>query len=501
MADVFSKEPDIPSLRREISGGKISARIVTEHFLNRISLLDKTGPSINAVLSLNPLAREEAEELDRNSDLVSQGPLRGIPVLLKDNIDTSGIPTTAGSLALDRVHPPKDAFIVRRLKSAGAVIIGKANLSEWANFRSSRSSSGWSSLGGQTRNPYILDRTPCGSSSGSAAAVSAGYCPAAVGTETDGSIICPSHINGIVGIKPTLGLISRSGIIPIAHSQDTAGPMAKTVLDAAVLLGVMAGPDPEDPATLNPAAVFHSDYTRFLDPAGLRGARIGVARNFFGFHPGVDSLMEECVSLMKSEGAVIVDPANISIPPELGEAELTVLLYEFKNDLNSYLKKLGPRAGVKDLAAIIAFNEAHKARVMPWFGQERMTGAQEKGNLKEPEYLKALEEARRLSRQEGLDRTLRTHSLDAIIAPSGGPAWLIDWVNGDTYRGGSSTPSAVAGYPAITVPAGFIHGLPVGISFMTGPWQEPILLKLAYAFEQASRARKPPEFVKSILKQ
>ena len=377
----------------------------------------------------------------------------------------------------------------RKLREAGAIILGKTNLSEWANFRSTHSVSGWSSRGGQTRNPYALDRNPCGSSSGSGVAVAADLCAAAVGTETDGSIICPSHTNGIVGIKPTLGLVSRAGIIPIAHSQDTAGPMARTVADAVILLDALA-----EPGSGERGAESEGTYTRFLDRAGLRGARLGVARNFCRFNPRVDAVFEASLAALRDAGAVIVDPAAIETATQIDEPEYEVLLYEFKADLNAYLAGLGPEAPVHSLADVITYNEANRERVMPYFGQEHMLEAQACGPLTEEKYLRALANCRRLARDEGIDATLAKHQLDAIVAPSGGPAWLTDYVNGDHYAGGSSTPAAVAGYPSITVPAGYVCGLPVGISFIGPAWSEPALIRYAYAFEQATQVRRPPEF-------
>jgi amidase len=493
-------ELTITALQEKMDAGDLNARQLVERYLERIERLDRRGPALNAVIELNPDALEIADALDaERAARGPRGPLHGIPVLIKDNIDTAdAMATTAGSLALAGSTPPQDAFIVQRLREAGAVILGKTNLSEWANARSTRSTSGWSSRGGQTRNPYALDRNPCGSSSGSAVAVAADLCPVAVGTETDGSVICPSHANSIVGIKPTLGLVSRSGIIPIAHSQDTAGPMARTVADAALLLGALTGVDLRDPATHGSRDRSYADYTRFLDPHGLRGARIGVARNFFGFHPQVDRIMEACIKEIQCLGAEIIDPANVATADELEETELEVLLYELKTDLNAYLASLGPDAPVRSLEEVIAFNERHRDRVMPYFGQEFMLQAQEKGPLDSPAYVEALARNHRLSRDEGIDATLRAGRLDAIVAPSGGPAWMTDLVNGDHGGGGSSSPAAVAGYPNVTVPAGYVFGLPVGISFFGGPYQEPTLLRLAYAFEQATRVRQPPQFLPTV---
>lgn len=403
--------------------------------------------------------------------------------------------TTAGSLALAGSIPARDSFVAQKLRQAGAILLGKANLSEWANIRSNRSVSGWSARGGQARNPYALDRNPCGSSSGSGGGVSANLCALAIGTETDGSIVCPAGVNGVVGLKPTVGLVSRSGIIPIAHSQDTAGPMTRTVRDAAILLGALAGEDPRDPVTGDSRGHAHNDYTPFLDVEGLRGARLGVARKLFGLHPGVDRLMEDALAEMKRRGAVIVDPADIPHLGEYDQSELEVLLYELKADLNAYLAGLDPQAPVRTLADVIAFNQAHRAEEMPFFGQELFLKAQDKGPLSTPAYREALEKDSRLSRTEGIDAVMDQLKLDAIVAPTGGPAWTIDPVNGDHFTGGSSTAAAVAGYPNINVPAGLLFGLPVGISFMGRAWSEPALLRIAFAFEQATKHRRPPRFL------
>lgn len=495
------EELTILEIQAKMNSGELTAKNLLESYLLRIEEIDRSGPKLTSIIETNPDAFEIADKLDQERAAKGpRGPLHGIPILVKDNIDTADkMITAAGSLALANSHARQDAFIVERLRQAGAIILGKANLSEWANFRSTRSSSGWSSRGGQCRNPYALDRTPCGSSSGSGAAVAANLCAGAVGTETDGSIVCPSSTNGVVGIKPTLGLLSRSGIIPIAHSQDTAGPMARCVADAAILLGAMTGVDPRDSETQNSQGKFYPDYTTFLDLNGLQGARIGVARNYFGFDPVVDVIMEASLLALKELGAELVDPANIETEEKLGETEFEVLLYEFKADLNAYLANLGPEGPVHSMEDIIAFNQANQATVMPYFGQERFLKAQEKGPLTEEAYLKALETNHRLSRDEGIDAVMKAHNLDALVAPTAGPAWLIDWVNGDRYSGGgcSSTP-AVAGYPHITVPAGYIFGLPVGISFFGGAYQEAKLIKYAYAFEQATQVRKPPRLLPTV---
>jgi amidase len=486
-------------LQERMRAGSLSAKALTQAYLERIDALDRRGPALRSIIETNPEALAIAEALDKErKEKGARGPLHGIPVLVKDNVGTADkMTTTAGSMALSGSIPAQDSFVARRLREAGALILGKANMSEWANIRSEHSSSGWSARGGQCKNPYVLDRNPCGSSSGSGSAIAANLCALAVGTETDGSIVCPSNNCGIVGIKPTLGLVSRSGIIPIAHSQDTAGPMARTVRDAAVLLGVLAGIDPNDVATNDSRGHAIVDYAAGLDPAGLRGARIGVHRKAFGFHRDVDRFMEEALGALKREGAVLVDPANIPHTGEYDETETAVLLYELKTDLNAYLASLGPSAPVKTLAEVIAFNEAHAAEEMPYFGQELFLKAQAKGPLTVKAYLDALATNRRLSRAEGIDAVMAEHRLDAIVAPTGGPAWLTDCLTGDHFGGGSSTPAAVAGYPSITVPAGFVSGLPVGLSFMGRAWSEPVLIRLAYVFEQATRVRQPPRFLPS----
>jgi amidase len=418
-------------------------------------------------------------------------------VILKDNVSTGDqMETTAGSLALAGNHAPRDAFLVARLRAAGAVILGKANLSEWANIRSTRSSSGWSARGGQTRNPYALDRSPCGSSSGTAVAVAASLAPVGVGTETDGSIVCPSGMTGLVGLKPTVGLVSRSGIVPISSTQDTAGPMARSVADAAILLGALAGVDPADAATREAAGKAPPDYTRFLDADGLQGARIGVVRKgVYGASPPADRIFDEAVAEMRRRGAIIVDPADIPHLGEYDDAELEVLLHELKAGLDAFLPEWAPGARVQSLADVIAFNEAHAAEEMPYFGQELFLKAQAKGPLSGAAYRKALARCRRLSRQQGIDAVLARHRLDALIAPTGGPAWTIDLVNGDHFGQSSSTPAAVSGYPSITVPAGLAFGLPVGVSFIGRRWSEGTLIRLAHSYEQGARRRHPPAYL------
>ena len=493
-------EVSISELQDGMKSGKYTARSIAEKYLARIEAIDKQGPAINSVIEVNPdaLALADAMDKERAAGKV-RGPLHGIPILVKDNIDTADkMMTTAGSLALMGWKPPQDAAVVQKLRAAGAVILGKTNLSEWANIRSSHSTSGWSARGGLTRNPYALDRNACGSSSGSGAAVAANLCAAAIGTETDGSIVCPSGANGIVGIKPTVGLTSRSGIIPISHTQDGAGPMARTVRDAAILLGALTGVDRSDSATFASEGKSHTDYTRFLDPAGLRGARIGVARKYFGFSEEVDALMNSLLDEMKKQGATLVDPADIETFGKFDESELTVLLYELKTDLNVYLSRLGPDAPVHTLKDVIDFNDKNKDREMPYFGQDLFIKAQAKGPLTEKEYLEALEKDQKLARIEGIDTLMDKHKLDAIVAPTAGPSCLTDLLNGDHFTGGSSNAAAVAQYPNINVPAGFIHGMPVGISFFGRAWSEPTLIKLAYAFEQATRMRKPPQFLPTI---
>jgi amidase len=491
------EELTITDLQQGLQSGKYTSRELVEKYSDRITDIDKKGPGLYSVIEMNPDAERIAVALDRErKEKGPRSPLHGIPILLKDNIDTQDrMMTTAGSLALVGAKPQRDAFVAQRLREAGALILGKTNLSEWANFRSTKSSSGWSGRGGQTKNPYVLERNPCGSSSGSGAAVAANLCAAAIGTETDGSVVCPSSANSLVGIKPTVGLVSRAGIIPISHSQDTAGPMARSVSDAAILLGAMTGIDPRDEATNASSGKSVADYTKFLDKDGLRGMRLGIARKHFGFNERVDKLMNDLLAEMKKLGAVLVDPSDIPTTGKFDDSEFEVLLYEFKADLNTYLAGLGPTAPVRSLKDVIAFNEKNSAREMPYFGQDIMTKAEAKGPLTSKPYLAALRKNHLLTRAQGIDAVMKKNRLDALVAPTGGPPWPTDWINGDHFTGGYSSASAVAGYPHITVPAGYVFGLPVGISFFGGAYSEPNLIKIAYAFEQATKVRRPPQFL------
>ena len=493
-------EITIPELQDGMKSGKFTARSLVEKYTSRIDEIDKRGPAINALIELNPEALSIADALDQERKAKGpRGPLHGIPVLIKDNIDTADrMMTTAGSLALVGSKPPKDSFVAQKLRAAGAVILGKTNLSEWANIRSSHSTSGWSGRGGLTRNPYALDRNPCGSSSGTGAGISANLAAVGIGTETDGSIVCPSSSNGLAGIKPTVGLVSRSGIIPISHSQDGAGPMCRTVRDAAIFLGVLTGVDPEDVATAASAGKSQTDYAQFCDPSGLKGARIGVARKYFGFSDSVDALMEQSLEVMKKSGATLVDPADIETLGKFDDTELQVFLYELKADLNAYLARVGPSAPVRTLKDIIEFNDRNHSKEMPNFGQDLFIKAEAKGPLTEKAYLDAIQKNHQLARTEGIDAVMDKHHLDALVAPTGGPAWLTDLINGDHVAGGSSNAAAVAGYPNINVTAGSISGLPVGISFFGRAWSEPALIKLAYSFEQATKARRAPKFLSTI---
>ena len=493
-------EITISELQDGMNSGKFTARSLVEKYKTRIDEIDKHGPAINSVIELNPDALAIAEELDRERKAKGKrGPLHGIPIMIKDNIDTADrMMTTAGSLALVGSKPPKDSFVVQKLRAAGAVILGKTNLSEWANIRSSHSTSGWSGRGGLTRNPYALDRNACGSSSGSGAATSANLCAAAIGTETDGSIVCPSSSNGLAGIKPTVGLVSRSGIIPIAHTQDGAGPMCRTVRDAAIVLGALTGIDPDDAATAASAGKSPPDYAQFCDPNGLKGARIGVARKYFGFNDAVDALMEQSLDAMKKQGATLVDPADIETFGKFDESELLIFMYELKADLNAYLARLGSNAPVHTLKEIIEFNEKNRQKEMPYFGQDLFVKAEAKAPPTEKAYLDAIEKNHQLARTEGIDAVMDKHRLDALVAPTAGPAWLTDLINGDHAAGGSSNAAAVAGYPNINVTAGFIFGLPVGISFFGRAWSEPTLIRIAYSFEQTTKARQAPRFLPTI---
>jgi len=493
-------EITITELQDSMKSGKFSAKSLVEKYTLRIEEIDKRGPAVNAIIELNPDALSIADALDQERKAKGpRGPLHGIPVLIKDNIDTADrMMTTAGSLALVGSKPPKDSFVAQRLRAAGAVILGKTNLSEWANIRSSHSTSGWSGRGGLTKNPYALDRNPCGSSSGTGAGISANLAAVGIGTETDGSIVCPSSSNGLAGIKPTVGLVSRGGIIPISHSQDGAGPMCRTVRDAAILLGALTGVDPDDGATAASAGKSKTDYAQYCDPNGLKGARIGVARKYFGFSDSVDALLERSLDVLKKQGATLVDPADIETLGKFDDTELLVFMYELKADLNAYLARLGPGAPVRTLKDIIDFNDRNRQREMPYFGQDLFVKAEAKGPLTEKEYVDAVTKNHQLARVEGIDALMDKHQLDAIVAPTGSPAWLTDLINGDHVAGGSSNAAAVAGYPNINVTAGYIWGLPVGISFFGRAWSEPTLIKLAYSFEQATKARLTPRFLPTI---
>jgi amidase len=486
-------EASVDRLQKDMAAGRASSQSLTQASLARIRAIDRQGPALHSVLETNPDALRIARELDRERRAGHvRGPLHGIPVLVKDNIDTGDrMMTTAGSLALDGTPAARDAFVIRKLREAGAVVLGKTNLSEWANIRSGKSTSGWSAVGGQVKNPYGAGRNPCGSSSGTGAAIASSLAVVGIGTETDGSIVCPSGVAGLVGLKPTVGLVSRAGIIPISHSQDTAGPMTRSVADAAAVLTAIAGVDPDDDATQAAQGHIAPDYRAFLKADGLKGMRIGIARKkVTGYSPHTDRLFEAAVADLKRLGAEVVDPADFGSVGDYDDEELEVLLYELKADLDAYLAK---RNGVpvKSLADVIAFNDKNADREMRWFGQDLFVKAQAKGPLTDEAYLKAAEKARRLARA-GIDDVLAAHKLDAIVAPTGGPAWLTDWVNGDAFQGSSSSPAAVAGYPSITVPMGAVQGLPVGLSFVGPAWSEGLLLKLAYAYEQGTKHRRPP---------
>ena len=496
------EEATILELQEGMSAGTYTARSIAEIYLQRVEEIDKKGPALRSFLEINPDALSIADQLDQErQDGHVRGPLHGIPVLLKDSIDTADkLSTTAGSFALEGIPVSRDSFVAQKLRDAGAVILGKSNMSEWGYLRSTRASSGWSARGGQTKNPYILTRSPCGSSSGSGAAVAANLVSVSIGAEVDGSIVCPASANSIVGIKPTVGLVSRSGIIPAAPTQDTAGPLTRTVADAAIVLGALTGIDSRDPRTEESRGKSFSDYTQFLDPKGLRGARIGIARNYFGYHEKLDALIDQAIAVMKQQGAIIFDPANIETAGQFGDSELIVLLYEFKSSLEQYLRQrssTGPQT-IKDL---IAFNEHHRDIEMPYFEQEIFEMADQKGPLTDTVYLEALKKNRRLAATEGIDATIQKYKLDAIVAPTYGPVMPIDLILGDhivpewTSKQWTASAPAVAGYPHISVPAGYIFGIPVGISFIGGAYSEPTLITIAYAFEQATQYRQPPQFL------
>ena len=489
-------EQDIAHIQLGYKNGSYTIKELVLSYLERISEIDKNGPALNSIIQVNPDAVQIAEALDREmSQGKIRGPLHGIPVLLKDNIDTRDkMATTGGSRAMINSYPLKDSYLARQLKEAGAIIIGKANLSEWANFRGQLSTSGWSGVGGQTKNPYVLNRNPCGSSSGSAVAVSANLTMLAIGTETDGSIVCPSHSNGIVGIKPTVGLVSRSGVIPISFTQDTPGPMARTVRDAAICLGVLAGIDSTDEKTMASHGKFYRDYTQFLKADGLKGKRIGLYKGPLGKNFKVDTLMSQAVDFMKSQGAEVIDVNEIT-SGKVDDYEFEIMLYEYKDGLNKYFQSLGPDARIKSIEELIKFNQSDSIE-LKYFNQRYLEMAQEKGDLNQKAYQKALAKMMKASREEGIDRIMDKHKLDAIIAPTGSPAWITDLINGDSFQLGSSAPAAQAGYPSITVPMGSIDGLPVGISFFGRAWSEPILLEIAYAYENETRHRKVPHFIK-----
>ncbi len=497
MNEIDLEEETITSLAEKMANGKISSRRLVEHCLARIAQIE---PRVNAIIEVNPDALKIADQLDAELKAGNcRGPLHGLPVMVKDNIDTADkMITSAGSLALEGSYATSDAFVVKRLRQAGAVLLAKTNLSEWANFRSPRSTSGWSSRGGQTRNPYALDRTPGGSSSGSAVAVASSLCVAAIGTETDGSVVGPSAINSVVGIKPTVGLVSRSGIIPISHSQDTAGAMARSVSDAAIVLAAICGPDPDDRASLNCLAHCAALKNLVLDRASLKGARIGVARNYCGFHEGVDALIGQVIKDLEACGATVIDELELTPVSDLRDSEMTVMTTQFKDGLNNYLEQRAPKAAVSSLSEVIAFNLEHAENVMTWFSQELLELSQSTTGLNDEKYLAALKTCKTLSQDQGIDHLLKTHDLDAIIAPTTSTPWLIDWINGDNRSGGSAAPAAIAGYPSITVPAGYVAGLPVGVSFFASAWQEARLLNLAYAYEQYSQRRVPPQFKDTI---
>ncbi len=500
------EEISISELAARMERGELTALELTRTYIARIQAIDMAGPRLRSVIELNPEAEAIAQALDEERrEKGPRGLLHGIPILIKDNIDTADkMLTTAGSLALVGTRPIQDAFMAQKLREAGAIILGKTNMSEWANFRSTRSTSGWSGRGGQCRNPYIITHNPCGSSSGSGVAVSANLCAAALATETDGSIVCPATFNGVVGIKPTVGLTSRAGVIPISHTQDTIGPHARTVRDAAIVLGALTGIDARDEATTASKGKTFSDYTQFLDADGLRGARIGVIRKVHsGYNPSTDKMYEQAIQTLREAGAEIIDPADIPTAEEIRNSkdELTVLLYEFKAGLNAYLTTREPDPNhpggeiIRTLEEAISFNNRHTDKEMPYFGQELFEMAQACGPLTDPDYLGALQNDKQRGGKDGIDAVMAEYKLDALIAPTGQPAYPIDLLNGNHFNGGSSTPAAIVGYPIITVPAGYAYGLPMGLSFIGGAFSEPTLIKLAYAFEQITKVRQAPKFL------
>lgn len=496
-AAINLEEMTITDLQNSYKQGEYTVTNVVQNYLNRINELDKNGPALNSVIEVNPDALKIAAELDKELAAgKSRGPLHGIPVLLKDNIDThDNMHTTAGATVLRNSMPLQDSWVAKKLREAGAVIIGKTNLSEWAHFRANIASSGWSGVGGQTKNPYVLDRNPCGSSSGSGVAVSANLCAFAIGTETDGSIVCPSNNNGIVGLKPTVGLISRAGIIPISATQDTPGPMGRSVKDVAIALGLLTGVDPADSKTASSVGNIKNDYTSFLKADGLKGKRIGLLKNATGFHPKVDTLLNETIAYIKSQGAEVID-IQFPLDPSVYDASFQVMLYEFKDGLNNYFKGLGDNVPVKTLKELIEFNKTDSVE-LKYFSQGLLEQAEAKGDLNSAEYKKALYDMLKATRENGIDKMLRENKLDALMAPTGGPAWKTDLINGDLYLGSSSSYAAISGYPNISVPMGFIDELPVGVSFFGKAWSEPMLLEIAFAYEQGTKHRKKPKYIKT----
>ncbi len=491
-AELNLDELTIADLQQKMQSGELTAKVLTEFYLKKINQLDKNGPTINSIIELNPDALTIAIQRDKErSENKIRGPLHGIPVLIKDNIDTGDqMLTSAGSIALEGNHASKDAFIISKLRESGAVLLGKTNLSEWANFRSNHSSSGWSSRGGQTKNPYLLERNPCGSSAGSGAAVAANFCVVAIGTETNGSIICPASINGVVGIKPTVGLWSRSGIIPISATQDTPGPMARTVTDAVILLGALTGIDEHDSITKSSEGKAEKDYSKFLDANGLQGKRIGIEKSYLKNHEAVDALLQKAIEQLKSKGAEIVEVDFLKTMKGIGEDEFTVLEFEFKDGLNKYLQTA--KGNVKSLKELIEFNKQNESKAMPYFKQDILEGSEAKGDLNTKEYKDARTHILTVTRN-GIDEMMSKEKLDAISGPSFGPSWCTDWINGDYGTGyGFSGPAAIAGYPHITVPMGFVFGLPIGLSFFGKAYSEGELIKIAFAYEQVSKNRRPP---------